>query len=223
MLDYCVIIPALNEEAHIRACVERLRSLSPCVPITVVDGGSRDQTVQMAERAGARVIRSQPGRGVQLNSGARGSRNAILIFLHADTLLPDNSFAVLDRFFSGPQAAIGTFRLRFDDNRWFFRVCGYLTRFDSLFTRFGDQCIVVRRSLFDELGGFPEWPLFEDVDFLRRARRKTKIRSFPAEVLTSSRKFKKNGLVRQQIRNGILIVKYLLGVRAETLAKEYGQ
>lgn len=128
---------------------------------------------------------------------------------------------VLNDFFSNPKVMIGTFRLRFDSDNWFLKLCGYFTRFDSLLTRFGDQGIVVRRSLFDELGGFPEWPLFEDVDFLRKARRKTKIYSFPLEVLTSARKFKKNGPIRQQIKNGILILKYLAGVTPEKLAKEY--
>jgi hypothetical protein len=146
---------------------------------------------------------------------------SILIFLHADTTLPHEAFVVLNNIFADPKVKIGTFRLRFDNDNWFLRVCGYLTRFDSILTRFGDQCIVVRRNFFDELGGFPEWPLFEDVDFLRRARRRTRIHSFPAEVLTSAHKFKKNGPIRQQIKNGSLILKYLAGVSPEKLAMEY--
>ena len=128
---------------------------------------------------------------------------------------------VLDEFFSDPKVLIGSFRLRFDDDHWFLRLSGYCTRFDSILTRFGDQGIVLRRNFFDELGGFPEWSLFEDVDFLRRARSKTKIHSFPAEVVTSARTFKLNGPIRQQVKNGILILKYLAGVPPEKLAKEY--
>ncbi|MBF0385467.1 MAG: TIGR04283 family arsenosugar biosynthesis glycosyltransferase [Candidatus Omnitrophica bacterium] len=221
MPDYSVIIPALNEAGHIAACIKMVRAINSPVSIIVVDGGSRDQTALIAEQAGAQVIRCQPGRGFQCNCGAKIAEGGILIFLHADTYLPHNTFTMLNDLFSNPKVKIGTFRLRFDSDNWFLRICGYLTRFDTILSRFGDQCIVVRRSLFDELGGFPQWPLFEDVDFLRRARRKTKIHSFPAEVLTSARKFKQNGPIRQQIKNGILILKYLAGVSPEKLAKEY--
>jgi len=221
MPDYSVIIPALNEAAHVAACLERLRTLDPSAQIIVVDGGSRDQTTLIAEKAGAQVIPCQPGRGIQCNCGAKNAEGSILIFLHADTFLPAEALVVLNNFFSDPKVQIGTFRLRFDSENWFLKLCGYLTRFDSILTRFGDQGIVVRRSFFDALGGFPEWPLFEDLDFLRRARRKTRIYSFPAEVITSARKFKANGPIRQQIRNGVLIFKYLIGISPFQLAKEY--
>jgi len=221
MSDYSVIIPTLNEAAHIAACIERVRTLNSFAQMIVADGGSRDQTALMAEKAGAQVVGSQPGRGIQCNCGAKNAAGSIFIFLHADTFLPQEAFVILNNFFSDPRVEIGTFRLRFDSENWFLKLSGYLTRFDSILTRFGDQGIVVRRSFFNELGGFPEWPLFEDVDFLRRARKKTKIHSFPAEVLTSARKFKQNGPIRQQIKNGILILKYLAGVSPETLAKEY--
>ena len=221
MIDFSVIIPVLNEAAHIAACIERLRILDSSVQIIVADGGSCDQTPLIAEKAGAQVIRSQPGRGVQCNYGAKNAAGSIFIFLHADTFLPQEAFVVLNTFFADPKVKIGTFRLRFDSENWFLKLCGYLTRFDSILTRFGDQCIVVRRSFFEELGGFPEWPLFEDVDFLQRARGKTKIYSFPFEVITSARKFKENGPIRQQVRNGILVFKYLIGISPFQLAKEY--
>lgn len=221
MQDYSVIIPALNEEANIASCLNRLRSFNPRLQVIVVDGGSVDQTPLIAEKAGVQVVRSQPGRGIQCNRGAKYATGSILIFLHADTQLPENTFLFLDDFFSDPRVLIGSFRLRFDYDHWFLKLSGYCTRFDSILTRFGDQCIVVRRGFFDDLGGFPEWPLFEDVDFLRRSRRKTKIYSFPAEVITSARKFKENGPIRQQIRNGILVFKYLIGISAEQLAREY--
>ncbi len=221
MPDYSVIIPTLNEAENIAGCIDRIRTFNSSVQIIVADGGSGDQTARIAEKAGAQVVLSQPGRGIQCNCGAKNAKGSILIFLHADTCLPHEAFVVLNNIFSDSKIQIGTFRLRFDSDNWFLKLCGYLTRFDSLLTRFGDQCIVVRRNFFDELGGFPEWPLFEDVDFLRQARKKTRIHSFPAKVITSARKFKKNGPIRQQIRNGILILKYLAGVSPGKLAKEY--
>ena len=111
--------------------------------------------------------------------------------------------------------------MRFDLKHWFLNISGYLTRFDSILTRFGDQCIVVRKDFFNELGGFPDWPLFEDVEFLRRARKRTRIQSFPLEVVTSARRFKKNGIYRQQIFNGLLVLQYLLGADVKKLAEKY--
>lgn len=221
MPDYSVIIPTLNEAANIADCIQRLRTLNSSVQIIVVDGGSRDQTTLIAEKSGAEVICSAPGRGVQCNYGSKKANGDILIFLHADTLLPSNAFMFLNNLFSDPRVKIGTFRLRFDSENWFLGLCGYLTRFDSILTRFGDQGIVVRGSFFGELGGFPEWPLFEDVEFLKRARRVAKIYSFPACVVTSARKFTARGPIRQQLRNGILMLKYLCGVPVGQLAQEY--
>ncbi len=221
MQDYSVIIPTLNEEVNIASCITRLHSLNSRLQVIVVDGGSHDQTPSMAEQTGAQVVRSEPGRGIQCNHGAKHATAPILVFLHADTRLPENAFKILDGSFSDPRVQIGSFRLRFDYDHWFLRLSGYLTRFDSILTRFGDQGIVVRRSFFDELGGFPDWPLFEDVDFFCRARRKAKIHSFRSEVITSARKFKENGPIRQQVRNGILVFKYLVGISPSQLAKEY--
>ena len=96
-----------------------------------------------------------------------------------------------------------------------------MTSFDSLWTRFGDQCIVVRRSFFDKIARFPQWSLFEDVGFLQKARKITRIHSFPAKVITSAHKFRKNGFIRQQIYNGWLIVQYLMGVSPNKLYKKY--
>ena len=103
----------------------------------------------------------------------------------------------------------------------FLRLCSWLTRFDSVFTRFGDQGIVVRRAFYTSLGGFPAWPLFEDVELLRQARRETRVWSLPAELTTSARRFRRCGPVRQQMRNGRLLVRFLLGTAPDVLAREY--
>lgn len=220
-LKYSVVIPVYNERENLASCIRSVRRLNSDCQIIVSDGGSQDGSLEVASREGVLVCCGQLGRGMQLNRGAQEAKGEILMFLHADTSLPVNAFAVLEKYFSCPEVKLGTFRLRFDSRHWFLRLCGFMTRFDTILTRFGDQCICVRLDLFKQLGGFPEWPLFEDVDFLRRARRKTKIHSFPAEAVTSARKFKHNGPIRQQINNGILILKYLAGVSPEKLAKEY--
>lgn len=216
-----VIIPALDEAGEIEASLRAVRASLPQAEIIVADGGSRDGTAELAERAGARVVWSARGRGPQCAAGAAVARGELWFFLHADTRPPPEAAAVLARAFSRPEVQIGTFRLAFDDRSRFLRACAWLTRFDSVFTRFGDQGIVVRRTFYARLGGFPAWPLFEDVEFLRRARRHTRIWSLPAAVVTSARRFRRRGLLRQQLQNAGLLLRFLAGTPPERLAAEY--
>jgi len=116
---------------------------------------------------------------------------------------------------------IGTFRLAFDTGGRFLRACAWCSRFDPVFTRFGDQGFVVHRKFYARLGGFPEWPLFEDVESLRRARRLTRIVSFPACMTTSARRFRRGGPRRKQARNAWLWLRFLAGVSPHRLAGEY--
>ncbi len=175
----------------------------------------------MAESENVIVCRSEVGRGQQCNAGAAKSSGSILLFLHADTLLPSNAFELLEQYFHDKQVQVGTFRLGFDEPHSILKLYSFFTRFDSLFTRFGDQCIVVRKSFFTAIGGFPDWPLFEDVRLLQVAREHTRVYSFPAQVMTSARRFKRHGLIRQQLRNATLIIRYVLGAVPEELALRY--
>jgi rSAM/selenodomain-associated transferase 2 len=220
---YSVIIPTYNEEVWISRTLEHLRPWQPDIEVIVADGGSRDATCRLAREHGVSVVDSTRGRGYQCNSGARATSGDILLFLHADTRLPADAFAILDRIFAEPAARVGTFRLSFDERHWLLALYAACTTRDSLFTRFGDQCIVIRRDFFDELGGFPDWPLFEDVHLLRQARRRTRVLSFPGRVITSARRFRRYGLVRTQLRNAWLIFLYLRGVSPERLAVLYNR
>jgi len=219
-----LVIPALHEAAHIRETVTQARAQFPGAPVFVVDGASRDDTVALARAAGAEVVASARGRGLQCRTGAAAAADtgaAWLLFLHADTRLPGNAAGVVARFIAQPGVNAATFRLRFDSAGWFLRACAWLTRFDSVFTRFGDQGILIRRSCYDALGGFPAWPLFEDVELLQRVRKKTKLHSLPAAVTTSSRRFDRRGVFRQQWLNTRLLLRYLAGTSPETLAAIY--
>lgn len=188
----------------------------------VVDGGSSDGTGVLADAAGAVVIFSERGRGLQCHEGAGAASTEWLLFLHADTTLPDRAADIIRGFLAEhPTAQIATFRLSFDRPGVFLRLCCWFTRLDSVFTRFGDQGILIHRSLYDELGGFPAWPLFEDVALLQRARRRVKIHSLPAAVTTSARRFQANGHLRQQWLNARLLVRYLCGASPHVLAEEY--
>lgn len=216
-----VIIPALNEAPGIAATVRTTLSVFPGTRVIVVDGGSFDDTAEVAARAGAEVIASARGRGLQLAAGARLAATDWLLFLHADTILPQDAARLVGDFVRRPHARIATFRLRFDRAGWFLRWCCWFTRFDSVFTRFGDQGILVRRDFYDALGGFPAWPLFEDVALLQRARRLARIESLPAAVTTSARRFNRRGHLSQQWLNARLLARYLMGTPPERLAEIY--
>ncbi len=219
MSDISVVIPALNEERHLASC---LRSLSPLgAEVIVADGGSYDRTCAIAREMGARVVPSAAGRGIQLRAGAAAASGSALFFLHADSHLAPEVPAVLAGALADPSFTIGTFRLRLDSAHPLYRLYSWFTRFDSLWTSFGDQGIVLRRSLYDRIGGFPSWPILEDVALLRRARRMERIRSLPAEIITSSRRFQQHGIVRQQLRNASILMRYLLGAHPEDLAALY--
>ena len=216
-----VIIPTLNEAPSLAATLDRVRTALPEAELIVADGGSTDGTPGIARVHGAKLVTAPRGRGRQLAAGAEAAHGHLLLFLHADTLLPPDTAEVLARTFADDRTQIGSFRLRFDRAGWFLHSCGWFTRFDSVFTRFGDQGIVVRRDFYGQLGGFPAWPLFEDVELLRRARRITRVVSFPAAVTTSSRRFQRGGHLRQQWRNGWLLCRFLAGASPHALAAEY--
>jgi rSAM/selenodomain-associated transferase 2/rSAM/selenodomain-associated transferase 1 len=216
-----VLIPALNEGLQIDQTIRAVMSALPTARVLVVDGGSSDQTVAVAKAMGADVVSSSRGRGVQLAAGAALAHTEWLLFLHADTILPEAASEVIAKFATKRDAHIATFRLKFDQPGWFLRAGCWFTRFDSVFTRFGDQGILVRRTFYESVGGFRDWPLFEDVEFLQRARRQTKIHSLPADVITSARRFRARGIYRQQWLNACLVLRYLCGASPEKLAAIY--
>lgn len=220
-MKFSVIIPTLNEAKFIPLTIQRIRDLDESAEIIIADGESLDDTVQICRKAKLEVVFSKRGRGSQCNAGAEKASADVLVFLHADTLLPHNAFQLLSDCFSNEQVNIGTFRLSFDAPNPMLRFYCVFTKFDSMFTRFGDQCIVIRKSFFNELGGFPDWPLFEDVHLLRLARQRMPIISFPSSVITSARRFKTRGIIRTQIFNGLLLLLYLLGISPVLLAKWY--
>ena len=113
------------------------------------------------------------------------------------------------------------FQISFDAPTLLLRFSSWWTRYDSVFTRFGDQGILIRRDFYTSLGGFQSWPLFEDVDLIRRARRQGRIDVLPAKVLTSARRFRRHGPLRQQIRNSFLLLRFLAGADPRRLARHY--
>lgn len=217
-----IIVPTLNEAASIAATLAAATQTFPAAKLIVADGQSSDRTREIAAQFGAQVVITRRGRGRQCRAGAALAADAAwLLFLHADTLLPAEGGTVFANFVAQPNAQVATFRLSFDRANWFLRAGCWFTRFDSVLTRFGDQGIVIRRDFYEALGGFPDWPLFEDVALLQRARAASRIHSLPAHVITSARRFEQHGAFVQQCRNARLLVRYLCGARPVELAAQY--
>jgi len=220
-LKFSVVIPALNEAGIICQRIAHVRSLNPEVEIVVADGGSMDNTWAAASEQNVLISTSEPGRGIQCNAGAAIASGDILVFLHADTELPADAFVQLEEYFKNDNVQIGTFKLSFDMDHWLLRLYCLPCELNLAFTRFGDQCIVVRKSFFISLGGFPGWRLFEDLALTNRARKQTRIYRFPGRVRTSARRFISNGIIRQQVLNIWYTLQYFLGVSPDKLAGKY--
>ncbi|MBD3246232.1 MAG: DUF2064 domain-containing protein [Candidatus Omnitrophica bacterium] len=217
-----VIIPVLNEVSTLPFCIRSIRAYLAGSEIVVVDGGSTDGSVDCARDAGARVLKSpERGRGPQLNYGAREARGEVLVFLHADTVIAGPATAALCGFFSDSRHQIATFRFQLDIAHWILSWYCFCSRFDSVLTRFGDQGIAVRRSFFAVLEGFPPRAYFEDVEFLRKARNCIRIPQISVQVVTSARRFVKNGIARQYFFDALSMFRYVAGRNPEELSRRY--
>ena len=171
--------------------------------------------------SGIQRLGAPRGRGTQCNAGAARATGSLLLFLHDDTELPAEAPAVVEAAFADPRTQVACFRLRFDHEHWLLASYAVFSRFDSSLTSFGDQGILIRRAFFASIGGFPDWPLFEDVDLLARARRRTRIKKLRSAVTTSAVRFLENGILRQQILNAELMLRFSLGASPESLRWRY--
>ena len=219
-------MPVLDEARCIRDRLTELRALTGIDEIVVVDGGSRDDTVSIARSIPrVRVLEAPRGRGTQMNAGASAARGDVLLFLHADSSLPRDAAAWVERALAEPGVVAGAFRVRTHADRgrnWL----GPLLRLADLRSRttrlpYGDQAVFVRREAFQRAGGFPDQPLMEDVELARRLRRVGRIRIVPAEVQVSGRRFLAQP-VRAVLAMRVFPTLYRLGVSPERLARLYG-
>ena len=218
-------MPVLDEEARITDQLDRLQTLDGLHEVIVVDGGSKDRTIALVEQAGGcRLVRAPAGRGPQMNAGAREARGDILLFLHADVGLPARAVPLIEAALADPDVVAGAFRTHTvaDGRTGWVANCLRLADLRSRYTRlpYGDQALFVRRAAFEQVGGFPEQPIFEDVEIGRRLRRTGRIRTLPERVVVSGRRFMARPVYYAVLMNALPML-YRLGVRPATLARAY--
>jgi len=225
-VKFSVIIPVYREQANINRVIDRLRTrtLHDELEIIVVDGSSGAETLQAIKDAGVKKLISSIGRGRQQNAGAAGAAGDILIFLHADTILPDGALERVTDAMKDAACVGGAFDLVIDSERFAYLVIEKMASWRSRLTRipYGDQAIFIRADYFRKMGGFKEIPLMEDVDLMRRIKKdKARIVILKDRVLTSARRWENEGVVFCTLRNWLLVLLYLAGIKPETLARFY--
>ena len=216
-----VIIPTLNEEAHLPVTLRQLAEHSD-VELIVVDGGSTDTTVEVAREFTSYVFVSRPGRARQMNMGAAHATGDILLFLHADTFLLPGAIGEIQRRIIGG-AAGGAFDLTIDSPRralrWVARIASRRSRL--LHLPYGDQGIFMWRRVFEDIGGYPDIEILEDIALGRKLRRTGRLTFIRSGVITSARRWETNGLVKTTLVNWWVTFLFFIGVSPRELRRIY--
>jgi rSAM/selenodomain-associated transferase 2/rSAM/selenodomain-associated transferase 1 len=217
-----VIIPAINEADNIANTIESIGS-GDKKEVIVVDGGSNDDTVGIAKSLGARVITSAPQRARQMNRGADQATGDVLVFLHADTRLPEKFEDFIFNSFKQPKMVAGAFELRMDSPIPGLRLIERLANWRSRYLKmpYGDQAIFLSSKLFHYLGGFPDIPIMEDFELVRRLRKQGNIIILPVPVFTSPRRWQNFGILKTTLINQLVIAAYVMGIAPEVIARWY--
>jgi len=221
-----IIVPVLNETGEIEGLLRHLKALpgAASAEVIVVDGGVAGDTLQAIRAPGVIRLRAPVGRARQMNAGAASARGAILLFLHADTRLPENALPMIYEIMGNPAFVGGAFDLGIRSDRRSHRFIAAVASLRSRLTQipYGDQAIFLNRACFERLGGYPDIPLMEDVALMRRIKReRMRIHILPSRVSTSPRRWEAEGILWTTLRNWTLLALYGAGVSPATLARHY--
>ena len=220
--QFSIIVPVFNEAALIRPFLQQLRERAPGAEIIVADGGSSDGTDRLADDFSDQLVESERSRAMQMNTGARTARGEILWFVHVDAKLPLQCLDEIGRIMDDPNVVGGYFRIRLPRGL-VYRVTDSFAHYAGILLRMrcGDHGIFCRRTVFVDIGGFPEVPLMEDVEFLRGLHRRGRVKYSERRILVSPRRYESVGRVRLTLAYGVIATLYIFGVPLSMLASIY--
>jgi rSAM/selenodomain-associated transferase 2 len=223
-MKFSIIVPVLNEAALIRQFLRHLRARTPGAEVIVADGGSTDGTADRAVRLCDQLVVSKRNRAVQMNAGARVARGDILWFVHADAEVPRDCLDEIARILDDPTVVGGYFRIRLPRGG-IYRLTDSFAHYAGILLRMrcGDHGIFCRRTIFLDIGGFPEVPLMEDVEFFRQLQRRGRVTYSSKRILPSTRRYETIGPARLTMAYGFIATLYVLGVPLSRLASIYAR
>ncbi len=221
-MSLAVVTPVLNGENGLREMLAAVQGLAN--ELVVVDGGSDDCSREIAECAGAKVIITAPGRGIQCAAGAAETNSEWMLFLHADTILTPSGLQALTAHMQADQEGKFAcyFELGFDDDSTVAQCVARLAnwRAQTFGLPYGDQGLLIHREFYKQLGGFKPLPLMEDVDLVRRIG-SSRLKPLRGQVITSAARYRQRGWVRRSLRNLVCLSLYFLGISPHTIARFY--
>jgi len=219
-----IIIPTINEASNLPLLLSDLSSIQKEGEIIIVDSGSEDKTIDVANIYGAKVYKSkEKNRGFQLGMGANNSKGEWLIFLHADTRLTHNWFSKANSLLKGNKNSIYYFKFKINHKKIVYRVLEILVNLRSKFFKqpYGDQGLIIHRTTYFRNNGFRKIPLMEDVDFLRRLNKKKDLKQLNLPIFISSRKLEKTNIFLQAIKNWHFRRRWLRGESLKSIYSDY--
>ncbi len=223
-MKFSIIIPALNEEKTIQSCLIPLQALRSKAEIIIVDGGSTDNTMHFTVGFADLVLSSEQGRARQMNTGAQQASGDVLMFLHADTLLPDHALALIAQHINSNQVW-GRFDIRLHGRHYLLKIIASMMNWRSRLTGIatGDQVIFVTRQAFAKVGQYPEIALMEDIALCKALKKISPPICLRAKVTSSGRRWEHNGIIKTILLMWSLRLGYFLGTDPKTLARLYTQ
>ena len=224
MSKISIIIPTINEASNLPLLLSDLSSILKEGEIIIVDSGSKDKTIDVANIYGAKVfISEEKNRGLQLDIGAKNSKGEWLIFLHADTRLTHDWFKKINSFLKGIKNSIYYFKFKINHTKIIYRLLEILVNIRSKFFKqpYGDQGLIIHRTTYFKNNGFRKIPLMEDVDFLRRLNKKKDLKQLNLPIFISSRKWERTNIFLQAIKNWQFRRRLLKGESLKSIYSDY--
>ena len=224
MSKISVIIPTINEANNLPLLLSDLSIIHKKGEILIVDCGSKDRTIDIAKIYGAKLYQSKErNRGLQLDIGAKNSKEEWLLFLHADTRLTHDWFPKIESVLKGDKNLIYYFKFKINDKRMIYRLLEILVNFRSRYLKkpYGDQGLIIHRSIYIKNNGFRKIPLMEDIDFFRRLNNKKNLKQLNLPIFTSSRKWEKTNIFIQALKNWNFRRRWLRGESTKSIYSDY--